>query len=71
MMNTRNHKDFKLISRGSLVEKWIAKLNVDQRIIFTDNLVNVYVNKTGVILWEPICLGLCILDSSKTRMHEF
>ena len=38
---------------------------------FSEHLLAIEIKKTKIKMNKPICLGMSILDISKTLMHEF
>ncbi|KAE9543657.1 hypothetical protein AGLY_002053, partial [Aphis glycines] len=71
MMNVRNHVDIKLCSNEAKLEKLIVKPNFDKRTIFTENLVAIHMKRTEIFFKQPIYIGMCILDLSKSLMYDF
>ena len=73
MENIRNRVDVRLITKESELEKLAKKPNFDRINIFAENLVAVHMRKTTIKLNKPIaiCLGMSILDISKTLMYDF
>ena len=71
MENVRNRKNFKLICDKTDFEKYAAKPNFIDGVIFNENLVGVHYIKKDVELNKPIYVGFSILDISKTLMYDF
>ncbi|KAE9523040.1 hypothetical protein AGLY_016671 [Aphis glycines] len=71
MMNVRNHVDIRLCSNEAKLEKLIVKPNFDRRTIFTENLVAIHMKRTEIFFKQPIYIGMCILDLSKSLMYDF
>ena len=68
MENTRNRVNIKLVNDRKKVEKLSAKPNFKLSNIFSENLVAIHTKKTELKFDEPVYLGMCILDISKTLM---
>ena len=71
MENIRNRLDIKLVTDKKQVEKLSAKPNFNHCNIFSEDLVAIHMKKTKLIFNKPVYLGICILDLSKTLMHDF
>ena len=71
MENVRNRKNFKLICDSVKFEKYVAKPNFINGVIFNENLVGVHYIQEKLMLNKPIYVGFSILDISKTLMYDF
>ena len=71
MKNIRNRVDIHLVTNEKQTSKFISKPNYQHRTIFCDNLAAIHMKKTHLVFTTPLYLGMCILDLSKTLMHEF
>ena len=69
MENIRNRSDVKLVSNRKIAEKLSAKPKHCN--IFNENLISIHMKRTELTYDKPVCLGMCILDLSKTLMYEF
>ena len=71
MENIRNRVDIKLVNNEKQAEKLSAKPNYKHCNIFCEDLVAIHMKKTKLDFDEPVYLGMCILDLSKTLMYDF
>ena len=71
MENVRKHRDIKLVTTDEKRNKLVSKPNYHTTKHFSENLLTMEMRKTKVKMNKPICLGMPILDISKTRMYEF
>ena len=71
MENIRNRVNVKLVNTQEKFKKLSAKPNYRGRKIFSENLISVHMKKTSLTMNKPVCLGMCILDLSKTIMYDF
>jgi len=71
MMNVRKHVDIRLITNATQLEKLIAKPNFDRATIFTENLAAIHMKRTSTKLFQPVYVGMTILDISKKLMYDF
>ena len=71
MENIRNRVDIKLVTNKKKAEKLAAKPNFKHCNIFSEDLVAIHMKKTILKFDKPVCLGMCILDLSKTLMYDF
>jgi len=71
MENIRKKADIHLHTSSYKASKLVFKPNFRHCTIFDENLVAVHMKKTRIYYNKPIHLGICILDLSKTLMHEF
>ena len=71
MENIRNRVNVKLVNSENKARKLISKPNYKSCKIFSENLISVHMKKTSLLMNKPVYLGACILDLSKTIMHEF
>ena len=73
MENLRKRVDIKLVktdsSENERLRKIIAKPNFNRRVIFSDELSAIHVNKTRLTLNKPIYVGFSVLDLSKHHMY--
>ena len=69
--NIRNRVDIRLITSDKVAQKLAAKPNYDRCTIFDENLIAVHTKKTKVYYNKPVCLGMIILDLSKSLMYDF
>ena len=71
MENIRKRVDIKLVNDKKQAEKLSAKPNFYHCNIFREELVAVNMKKTKLVFNKPVCLGMCILDLSKTLIYDF
>ena len=71
MENIRNRVNIKLVNDRYKAKKLAAKPNFKHLNIFCEELIAVHMKKTSLIFNEPVYLGMCILDLSKTIMYDF
>jgi hypothetical protein len=71
MENLRNRVNIQLVTSVVKAKKLIAKPNYEHRTVFSQNLIAVHMKKTRSLCQQPVYLGMCILDLSKTLMYEF
>ncbi|KFM71739.1 hypothetical protein X975_17934, partial [Stegodyphus mimosarum] len=69
--NIRKRVDIKLCSNGKTAEKLVSAPNFKYRTIFSSNLAAFHMKKTKLTFNKPICIGMSILDLSKTLMNDF
>ena len=70
-MNKRKYINFKLVNSWKLAEKYIAKKNFHQSIIFSKNLVGFYLKQEKIILDTLSLLVAVILEHGKRVMQEY
>ena len=71
MENVRKHRDIKLVKTDIKRNKLVSEPNYHTTKWFSENLFAVEMRKTNVKMNKPVCLGMSILDISKTLMYEF
>ena len=71
MENVRKHKDIKLVKTDKRRNQLASEPNYHTTKYFSENLMAIEMKKTKVKMNKPICLGMSILDISKTLMYEF
>ena len=71
MENVWKHRDIKLAATDKRSNKLASEPNYHTRKYFLENLIATEMKKTNVKMNKPICLGMSILDISKTLMYEF
>ena len=69
--NIRKHVNIKLVNNKKQATKLAAKPNFECCKIFDENLIAIHMKKTCIVYDKPVCLGMCILDLSKTLMYDF
>ncbi|XP_070151119.1 uncharacterized protein [Polyergus mexicanus] len=74
MQIVRNHSKVRLVTRWNGrygAEAMIAKPNFHSRSVFAEDLVAVKLRKLEIKFNKSVYVGMCILDVSKIRLHEF
>jgi len=71
MENIRNRVNIRLRTDDKSAEKLVSKPNYERTTTFSEHLVAVYMKKTEHVFNKPVCLGMSILDISKTLMYDF
>ena len=71
MENIRKHRDIKLITTDKKRSKLVSEPNYHTINLISEDLSIIEMKKTKVKMNKPICLGLSILEISKTLMYEF
>ena len=71
MENVRKHRNIKVIATESRRNYLVSDPNYHTTTSFTENLLAIEMEKTQILMNNPVYLGLSILDLSKTVMYEF
>ena len=71
MENVRKHRDIKLVTTEKGRTKLVSEPNYHTRKPFSDKLLEIEMKKTKVKMNKPACLGMSMLDISKTLIFEF
>ena len=71
MENVRKHRNIKLVTTEMARNYLVSEPNSHTTKFFTKNLLAVEMRKYQILMNKPICLGLSILDLSKTVIHKF
>ena len=71
MENLRKRVDIKLVTNEKKLDKLTSKPTYVSSKIFNKNLMAVHKIKETLTLNRPAYVGMCILDLSKTLMHDF
>ena len=71
MENLKKREDVRLITDEKKLIKWISKPTYVSSKIFNKNLVAIHKVKEVLTLNRPACVGMCILELSKTLMYDF
>ena len=71
MENIRKHRDIKLVTNKKRRLELASDPNYHTTKRFSENLVAIEMKKTRVKMNQPIYLGACKLDGSKTLIFEF
>ena len=69
--NVRKHRDIKLVATDEKRNKLVSEPNYHTTKCFSENLLAIEMKKTKVKMNKPVCLGMSILDISKTLMYTF
>ena len=71
MENVRNYRDIELVTTNKQRNKLVSEPNFASSKRFSENLMAIEMNKTGIFMNKPNYLGQAVLDLSKTLMYEF
>ena len=71
MENVRKHRDIKLVTTDKRRNQLALEPNYHTTKYFSEKLMAIEMKKTKIKMNKPICLGMPILDISKTSIHEF
>ena len=71
MENIRKRVDVRLVTNQKKLSKLVSKPTYVNSKIFNEDLVTVHKIKETLTLDRPACVGMCILDLSKTLMYDF
>ena len=71
MENVRKQRDIKLVTTQKRGNYLVPEPNYHTTNFFIENLLAIETRKTKILMDKPVCLGLPILDLSKTVMYEF
>ena len=71
MENLRKRINVKLVTEYKKLDKLTSKPTYVSSKIFNENLMALHEIKEALTLNRPACVGMCILDLSKTLMYDF
>ena len=71
MENVRKHRDIKLVTTDKSRNQLVSESDYHTTKFFSKNLLVIEMKKLKVKIKKPVCLGLSILDISKTLMYDF
>ena len=71
MENVRKHQNIKLVTTERTRNYLVSEPNYHTTKFSTENLLQIEMGKTQLLMDKPAYLGLSILDLSKTVMCEF
>ena len=71
MENVRKHRDIKLVTTERRRNYLVSEPNYHTTKLFTENLLEIEMKKTEILINKPVYLGLSILESSKILVYEF
>ena len=69
--NVRKYRDIKLVTTERRKNYLVSEPNYHTTKFFTENVLAIEMKKTQILMNQPVCLGLSILDLSKTVMYGF
>ena len=69
MENVRKHRNIKLVATDRRRNYLVSEPNYHTKNFFIENLLAIEMRKIQILMNKPVCLGLSILDLSKTVMH--
>ena len=67
----RKHRDIKLMRTERRSNHLVSQPNFHTARFFTENLLEIEMNKTEIHMRTPVYLGLSILELSKILLHRF
>ena len=68
--NVRKHRDIKLVTTDKARNQLVSESNYHTTKWFSEDLLATETKKIKVKMNKPVCLGLSILEISKTLMYE-
>lgn len=71
LQDNRKHQDAKICTNPWMLQKSVSDCFFDKRRIINEDLVIAYMKKRKLVLNNPILVGVCILELSKTLMYGF
>ena len=71
MENLRNKIDIRLLNNKKFYLKWTWKPSYLAQKIFDNDLVALHKINTTLALKQPVNVGMCIVEFSKSPTHEF
>ena len=70
--NVRNHRDIKLVTTDRRKSYFLSEPNFHTIKCFSENLLKIQINKTKLIINNPVSLGLSISDTRrKMAIHGY
>ena len=69
--NIKKHRDIKLVTTDKTRNQLVSESNYHITKWFSEDLLATEMKKIKVKMNKPVCLGLSILEISKTLMYEF
>ena len=69
MENVRKHRDIKLVTTERRRNYLVSEPNYHTTKFFTENLLEIEMKKTEILMNKPLYLGLSILELSKILMY--
>ena len=67
----KHNKSIKLVTAETRRNYLVPGPNYYTKKFFIENLLTKEMRKTQILMIKPVCLGLSVLELSKTVMHEF
>ena len=71
MENVRKHRDIKLVTIYKRRNYLVSEPNFHTTKFFTEELLAIEMKKNKILMNNPVCLGLSILELSKIFRYEF
>ena len=71
MENLRKYRDIKLVTTDEKLNRLVSNPNYHTTKGFSGNLFTIEMKKAKLKMNKPVCLGMSILDISKTLMYQF
>ena len=69
MENVRKHRDIKLVTTERRRNYLVSEPNYHTTKFFSENLLEIEMKKTEILMNKPLYLGLSILELSKILMY--
>ena len=69
--NIRQHREIKLVATEKRRNYLVSEPNYYAETFFIEDLFAIEMRKTQILLNKPVCIGLSILDLSKTVIISF
>ena len=71
MENVTKHRNIKLIATEWKINYLVSEPNYHTTKFFTEHLLAMEMRKTQILMNNPACLGISIIDLIKTATYEF
>ena len=71
IVNLREYRNIKLVTLERRRRYFVSESSYHTTKFFTENLLTIEMKKTEIRMNKPVCLGLSILELSKTLTYEF
>ena len=69
--NVQKHRDIKLITKERRRKCLMSEPGYHSTKFFTESLLTIEIRKNQILMNKAACLGILILDLSKTVIYEF
>ena len=71
MENVRKHRDIKLVTTDEKRNKLVSEPNYHTTKRFSEKLLTIEMKTIKVKMKKPVCLGMPVLDISKTLWYDY